>query len=211
MRLIFYTAMAALTVLPAFAQKYEIGFAGGGSFYNSNTVTNPKGNADAGFDSGWAAGVSVGSNMYSHLGGELRYSYLHNDAKLTSGAASATFGASAQVIHYDLLFHTASVGSKIRPYIAGGGGIKYYRGTGKEVPFQPLSDIALLTKANEIKGLISVGAGVKVALTQRTIFRVDVHDYITPFPTKVITPAINSKASGWFNNIVATAGISFAF
>jgi hypothetical protein len=211
MRLIFYTAVAALTVLPAFAQKYEIGFAGGGSFYNSNTVTNPIGNVSAGFSNGWVASVNVGSNMYEHLGGELRYSYLHNDVKLTSGATSANFGAEAHAIHYDFLFHTTSVESKIRPYVAGGGGIKYYRGTGTEVPFQPLSGTALLTKANEVKGLISVGAGVKVALTHRTLFRVDIHDYITPFPTKVITPAINSKASGWFNNIVVTAGISFAF
>ncbi len=211
MRLFLYTITAALTVLPAFAQKYEFGVAGGGSFYQSHTVTNPKGDAEAGFDNGWAASVAVGNNMYRYVGGEIRYTYLHNDAKLKSGSTSATFGSDAHVIHYDFLLHATPVGSVIRPYVAAGGGIKFFRGTGTEVPFQPLSNIALLTKTTEVQGLLSVGGGVKVALTKRTIFRVDVHDYITPFPKKVITPALNSKASGWFNNIVATAGISFAF
>ena len=211
MRFFLYIMTVALTVFPAFAQKYELALAGGGSFYQSHTVTNPKGDASAGFDNGWAGSVAVGNNMYQHVGGEVRYTYLHNDAKLSAGSAKATFGAESHAIHYDFLIHATPVGSTIRPYVAAGGGIKFYRGTGAEVPFQPLSNIALLTKTTEVQGLLSVGAGVKVALTRRMMFRVDVHDYITPFPSKIITPALNSKASGWFNNIVATAGISFAF
>jgi hypothetical protein len=211
MRIYLYTLTAALTVLPAFAQKYEFAVAGGGSFYQSHTVTNPKGDADAGFNNGWAASVAVGNNMYSHVGGEVRYTYLHNDAKLSSGGTNASFGAESHVIHYDFLIHATPVGSHIRPYVAAGGGIKFFRGTGTEVPFQPLSTVALLTKTTEVVGLLSVGGGVKFALTNRMMFRVDVHDYLTPFPKKIITPALNSKASGWFNNIVATAGISFAF
>lgn len=211
MRLLLYTITAALTVLPAFAQKYEFALAGGGSFYQSHTVTNPKGDASAGFDNGWAASVAVGNNMYSYVGGEVRYTYLHNDAKLSSGSTKATFGAESHAIHYDFLIHATPTGSHIRPYVAAGGGIKFYRGTGTEVPFQPLSSIALLTKTSEVQGLLSVGAGVKFSLTNRLMFRVDVHDYLTPFPKNVITPALNSKASGWFNNIVGTAGISFGF
>ncbi|MEP6538465.1 MAG: outer membrane beta-barrel protein [Bryobacteraceae bacterium] len=211
MRFLLYTLTAALTVLPAFAQKYEISLAGGGSFYQSHTVTNPKGDADAGFATGWAGSVAVGNNMYRHVGGEIRYTYLHNDAKLKSGSTTANFGAEAHLINYDFLIHATSTEATVRPYVAVGGGMKLYRGTGTEVPFQPLSNIALLTKTSDVQGMLSVGTGVKVALTSRMSFRVDVHDYITPFPRKVITPALNSKASGWFNNIVATAGISFAF
>src|SRR3989442_1029229 len=105
---------------------------------------------------------------------------------MTMTAALAVFPAFAQKYEFALA----------------GGGIKFYRGTGTEVPFQPLSTVALLTKTTEVQGLLSVGAGVKVALTHRMLFRVDVHDYLTPFPKKIITPALNSKASGWFNNIV---------
>jgi hypothetical protein len=211
MRFFLYTMTAALTVLPAFAQKYEFSVGGGGSFYQSHNVTNPKGDASAGFNTGWAATVAVGQNMYSHVGGEIRYTYLHNEANLSAGSAKATFGAEAHAIHYDFLIHATPVGSRIRPYVAAGGGIKFFRGTGTEVPFQPLSSVALLTKTTEVIGLLSVGGGGKLALTNRMMFRVDVHDYITPFPKKIITPALNSTASGWFNNIVATAGVSFAF
>ena len=166
MRFFLYTMTAALTVLPAFAQKYEFALAGGGSFYQSHTVTNPKGDASAGFENGWAGSVAVGNNMYQHVGGEIRYTYLHNDAKLSSGSTKATFGAESHAIHYDFLIHATSTESTIRPYVAAGGGIKFYRGTGTEVPFQPLSNIALLTKTTEVQGLLSVGAGVKVALDE---------------------------------------------
>ena len=56
--------------------------------------------------------------------------------------------------------------SGIRPYVAIGGGMKHYRGTGEEQPFQPLSNIAILTKTNDTKGMVSVGGGVKVQLTR---------------------------------------------
>jgi len=148
MRILLYTTIAALSLAPAFAQKYEFGVGGGGSFYQSKTITNARGNADAGFDNGWAATAYIGNNMYNHIGGELRYSYLHNDLKLSSGSATATFGGEAHAIHYDFLIHATPVKSTVRPYVAAGGGIKYYRGTGTEVQVQPMGNIALLTKTN---------------------------------------------------------------
>ena len=45
---IAYLLTAALVALPAFAQKYEFGVNGGVSFYDKKTVTNPRGDADAG-------------------------------------------------------------------------------------------------------------------------------------------------------------------
>jgi len=211
MRLILISIAAALTVAPTFAQKYEFGIAGGGSFYDSKTVTNPRGSADAGFNNGFALSVNLGNNMYSHVGGEVRYTYLQNEMKLSSGSSSATFGAQAHAIHYDFLIHATPTEATVRPYVAVGGGIKVYRGTGTEVAVQPLSSIALLTKTNEVQGMLSVGGGVKFRLTDRLMFRADVHDYITPFPKSVITPAQNSTVSGWLNNIVVTGGLTFTY
>jgi hypothetical protein len=211
MRKLSYTFLALLAVVPAFAQKYEFGVAGGGSFYQSKTVSNPKGDVDGGFSNGWLASAYVGQNMYTHLSGEIRYTYLHNDLKLSGGGQKATFGGEAHAIHYDLLFHTTPNGSKIRPYVAAGGGVKFYRGTGSEVVFQPLQTNALLTKTSQTVGLVSVGAGVKVAVTRRMSLRFDVHDYLTPFPDKVIQPNVNSKVSGWINNIIASGGVSFVY
>ena len=55
--------------------------------------------------------------------------------------------------------------SAVRPFVAFGGGIKMYRGTGEEQVVQPLSNIALLTKAQDLTGMLSIGAGFKVKLS----------------------------------------------
>jgi opacity protein-like surface antigen len=210
MKLILAFAAAVIAV-PAVAQKYEFGIQGGGSIYQSKEISNARGSVDAGFSPGWTGGITIGHNMYEHIGGELRYSYLDNDMKLTSGGTTDKFSGQAHAIHYDILIHSRGITSRVRPYVAVGGGAKIYRGTGAEQAFQSLSNIAILTKTNEPQGLASVGGGVKVKISDRMWFRFDVHDYLTPFPKKVITPATGSSVSGWLNNIVPTAGLTFTF
>jgi hypothetical protein len=209
MRHILIFAAAVLTV-PALAQKYEFGIHGGASIYQSKQISNSRGSADAGFSPGWVAGFTLGHNMYSHVGGEIRYSYLHNKMKLDSGGTKATFGGEAHAIHYDFLLHTADTAARVRPYVAVGAGVKLYRGTGAEQAFQPLSTIAVLTKTQDPQGMASFGGGVKVKMSDKMWFRFDVHDYLTPFPKKVIAP-VNGGVSGWLNNIVTTAGLTFTF
>jgi hypothetical protein len=211
MRLTLNLLAVALLAMPAFAQKYEFGILGGGSIYQSKQITNPGGNASAGFRMGWTAGVTVGHDMYKHIGGEVRYGFLHNQMKLTSGDSKASFGGQAHVIHYDILIHTRDTSSDVRPYVSFGGGLKMFRGTGAEQAFQPLSNIGILTKTQQTVALGSFGAGVKVRLSERTWFRFDVRDYLTPFPKEVIAPSPGSKVSGWINNIVPTAGLLFTF
>jgi hypothetical protein len=208
---IVYLLTAILIALPAFAQKYEFGVQGGVSFYDNKTVTNPRGSADAGFKLGYAAGFTIGHNMYQHIGGEIRYTFLQNEMKLNSGSTEATFGSQAHAIHYDFLIHAKGLNSPVRPYVAFGGGIKYYRGTGAEQAFQPLSNIAILTKTSDTKGLASVGGGVKLKMTDKIWLRLDVHDYLTPFPKNIIAPNSGSSVGGWMNNIVGTGGITFTF
>jgi hypothetical protein len=208
---IVYLLTAILIALPAFAQKYEFGVQGGVSFYDNKTVTNPRGSADAGFKLGYAAGFTIGHNMYQHIGGEIRYTFLQNEMKLNSGSTEATFGSQAHAIHYDFLIHAKGLDSPVRPYVAFGGGIKYYRGTGAEQAFQPLSNIAILTKTSDTKGLASVGGGVKLKMTDKIWLRLDVHDYLTPFPKNIIAPNSGSSVGGWMNNIVGTGGITFTF
>jgi outer membrane protein W len=209
---IAYLLTAVVCALPAFAQRYEFGVHGGMSMYDKKTVTNQqRGAADAGFSTGWVAGFTVGHNMYEHVGGEIRYTFLKNDMKLEGGSASAKFGSQAHAIHYDFLIHATDTKSAIRPYVAFGAGAKIFKGTGAEQPFQPLSNIAILTKTTDTKPMASVGAGVKVKATERMWLRFDVHDYLSEFPSKIIAPNVGSTAGGWFNNIVATAGFTFTF
>ncbi|HYP07191.1 MAG TPA: outer membrane beta-barrel protein [Bryobacteraceae bacterium] len=208
---IAYLITAVVCALPAFAQRYEFGVNGGVSLYNKKTITNSRGSADAGFKTGYAGGISIGHNMYEHVGGEIRYTFLKNDMRLESGSAEATFGAQAHLVHYDFLIHAADTAAAIRPYVAFGAGFKQYRGTGTEQLTQPLSNIGLLTKTTDFKPMVSVGGGVKIKMTDKIWLRFDVHDYLTEFPTKVIAPASGSSVSGWIGNIVGTGGITFTF
>ena len=41
--------------------------------------------------------------------------------------------------------------------------------------------------------MASVGAGVKVALTKKVFLRTEFRDYITAFPTQIITPPLGAK------------------
>ena len=56
-----------------------------------------------------------------------------------------------------------------------------------------------------------MGAGIKFVITHGLQLRVDVHDYITPFPAKVIAPALGASTSGWLQDFVAMAGLSITF
>ncbi len=206
-------AAAVLLVLAAsdaaLAQKWEIGGGAGGSFYTGKTVSRASVTGDAKFNSGWGATAYVGHNMYSRIGGELRYSFLKNDAKLASGSSQALFGANAHAIHYDVLLHATRVNSFIRPFVSVGGGIKIYQGTGNEVAAQPLGTLAYLTKTSEYKPLITFGAGIKVNASRRVGFRAEVKDYFSQFPKQVIAPASGASISGdWIHNFVAMVSVS---
>ena len=67
---IILLATAAATA--SFAQKWEVGGLGGGSFLSHVGVTAPTGTGTAGFQNGAAFGAYLGYNTYKHIGGELR-------------------------------------------------------------------------------------------------------------------------------------------
>src|SRR6266849_5842218 len=202
--------VCAVAVTPAaMAQRWEVGGGAGGGFYTSQDVSAPGGSAAAKIQSNVAGSAWLDNNGGGHWGGEVRYDYQRGDLQLSSGGTQATFGAETHALHYDFLWHATPNGSKIRPFLAAGGGIKVYQGTGTEAAFQPLSSFALLTKDQDLTGLISVGGGVKVQVAPHIQFRLDVHDYVTRFPNKVITPNQNSKVGGWLQAIVPIASIVF--
>jgi opacity protein-like surface antigen len=208
-----FTFLTLLATAPlAFAQSLEVGAGGGGNFYTSQTFANPAGNAAAKLASGFIVSAWLDNNTSGPLGGELRYDYEHSDLKLSSNGTSVSFGgARTNAIHYDAVLHFAPHEARVIPYVTGGVGIKDYSGTGKEQVFQPLSEIALLTKTSQFKPLIAVGGGIKFQVASNVTFRVELHDFLTPFPDKVIAPALGSKVGGWLSDFAATAGISFSF
>jgi outer membrane protein W len=203
--------LASVVAVPAaFAQKWEVGFGAGGSFLTSETITNPAGNADATRDPGLALSAWLDNNIGSGLfGGELRYDYEMGDLKLSSGGTSVKFGSQSNAIHYDFLYNFASSESAVRPYIAAGGGVKWYSGTGTEQVYQPLSNIAVFSDVRDMRALVSVGAGVKFNIAKSTMLRLEVHDYLTPFPSNLIAPVSGSSVGGWLQDFVVSAGLSF--
>lgn len=193
------------------AQEWEVGGAAGFGIYRNATVRNGSGSASAGFDNGFAAGVVIGQDLYDHFSGEVRYTFRDGDLKLSQSGQKAVMNGDSHAIHYDVLLHAMPRSARVRPYAAVGGGIRLFRGTGKESASQPLSDFALLTRTEEVKPLISVGGGVKFMVNSKTAIRVDLRDYISPSPEKLLVAAPGAKLSGWLNDVVPMVGVSFVF
>jgi hypothetical protein len=203
---------AAIGIAPAaMAQKWEFGGGMGGSFYTSRDATNNGLTATAGIKTDIAGSLWLVNNSQKNWGGEVRFDYERGDLQLQRPGSEAVFGAESYAMHYDFQYHFRDVESRVRPFVSAGAGIKVYRGTGTEAAVQPLSQFAFLTKTNEIKPMVSLGAGVKWQIARAVQFRLELHDYLTPIPTQVITPNVGTTLSGWLNNIVPMAGLSYTF
>lgn len=197
----------------AVAQQWEIGGAGGAGFLSNVSVASPAGAATAGFQNGFAAGGFFGQNLYPHLSGELRYAYLQSNLQIKSAGESGTFSGNAHAIHYDLLLHTNRRGSRAHTqyFLAVGGGLKVFRGTGQPAAFLPMSQFGYFTQTQAVKPMASVGAGMKYALSPRVSLRVEFRDYITAFPTRLIAPAPGAKYGTLLHDFVPMVGISYVF
>jgi Outer membrane protein beta-barrel domain len=211
MRLYRWLVLATLTATACSGQSWELGVAGGFGFYHDASITNPPLSAQAGFQSGAVASAEVGQDVWRYFGGELRYAYLWGDARLASGGQQATMGADAQAVHYDILAYFTPKGSKVRPYVSAGGGIKYYMANGSESALQPLGNFGFLTHANAVEGLFAAGAGIKAHIDEHWLVRVDFRYYLTPTPQQIFAPAAHSAVNGWLHNFVPMAGIAWTW
>ncbi|MBI4876253.1 MAG: hypothetical protein HY822_16580 [Acidobacteria bacterium] len=209
MAIIVSALAAAVTAQPGWAQKWEFGAGGGGSFYKSQTVTAGSASGRAGFANGFVATAYLGHNMYRHVSGEIHYAFGKNDLQLTSGGAKAAFAGQSHAVFYEFLVHSAPVGAKVRPFVAAGGRVKMYPGTGPEVTDTDLSHLAQLTKTQEWKGLLTFGGGVKIQASKRTALRIEFRDFLTQFPNRVITPNRGAKVGGWIHDFVPIIGLTF--
>jgi len=188
---------------------WEIGALGGFGWTNDLTVKGPAGSATTGLKSGAAIGVFGGDDTYNYFSGEARYLYRFNDLKLSSGNTSVDFGAHTHIAEGALLLHFRPRASHMRPFIAFGGGIKVLEGTGMESAAQPLGRFAALTATREILPTGDVGFGIKWNLRPHTRLRVEVRDYISSTPHKVIAAAPGASISGVMNDITGLVGLSY--
>lgn len=201
----FLAALAA----SCFGQQWEFGGSGGAGFLSNVNVSSPAGSATAGFETGGAFGGYFGQNLYPHWSGEIRYMYLQNDLHIQSGGTNASFSGNAHVLHYDVLYHTNRKESKMQAFVAVGGGLKLFRGTGAQQAYQPNYQFGYLTNTQQLKPMGDAGGGLRFELKPRIYMRLEVRDYITPFPEKIIAPAPGAKYGKILNDVVPMASISY--
>jgi hypothetical protein len=204
-RIIFLLTAAAAA---SYAQQWEFGGLGGGSFLNTVGVTAPAGSATAGFANGAAFGGYVAHHSSPNFSGEIHYNYMPTNLKLSSGGKETTFNGNSHAIHYDFVYNIHKRGSSAQFFVAAGGGVKIFRGTGQEHASQPLSGFGYLTKTQEFKPMGTVAVGVKVRIAPRIFLRTEIRDYITAFPKEVITPPAGVKYGTILNDLVPMVGIS---
>jgi hypothetical protein len=196
----------------ACAQEWEVGAIGGYGYAPHLTVNKGSASAETGISSGGVVGVFAGDDMYKFWSGELRYLYRFDDLKLSSGNVKApNFGAHTHIITTDFLGHFRPKGSTFRPFIAFGGGAKVMVGSGIESAGQPLGSFAALTATHEILPVGDVGAGVKIDLHKNLRLRVEMRDYISPAPNKVIAPAPGASLGGVLNDLQGMVGLSLTW
>src|SRR5262245_32230915 len=193
------------------AQHWEVGASAGAGFIPGVSVTSPQGSAKAGFQTGVSFGAFLGQNLYKNLSGEIRYSFMQRNLKLSSGGDSATFSGRQHAIHYDVIIHPSRKESRAIPYAIVGGGLKVFSGTGKEQSYQPLSQFGYFTRTTEVKPMVSVGGGVKFSIAPHVNLRAEFRDYITPFPKEVIAPAPGAKFGRILNDFIPMIGISYEY
>ena len=216
MRIVAVLVMSCAAAAVGQAQdKWEISAVGGASFYRDLKATgaNPPRSAKTGFFEGIAAGAVLGQTGGGHWGGEFRFLFQTNNMRLRAGegaSGQADFAAQSHSFHYDVLLYAARPDARVRPFVAGGPGLKVYQASGREQAFQPLGNIVIFSRENELKFQASAGGGVKVRVGRGAIVRFEVRDYITGIPRNFAAfPGV--RLNGQFHNFVGTAGIGVVF
>ena len=156
-------------------------------------------------------GVVFGQNLYEYVGGEVRWLYQFGGPQLKSNGLETNSTGYSNLITYDLLFHITHRESKVRPYVAGGAGVKIYTGSQRKVVSQPFLPSAVLRPETQAVAAISAGGGLKYQVSRDILLRVDFRTYFTPCPDRILRPIGVSYIRGWMYNFVPLGGISFVF
>ena len=201
----------ALLAVPLLAQpKYEVGLLGLISSYQSVDVTAPSGTGKTGADFGGGGGFLVGQTG-DHWGGELRYLFYRNNFTVDAGSAEASLAGQSHTIHYDVLYHFSDADANVRPFLAAGFGVKVFQPTGEEQENQAGSDLVLLTRTTQTRPVGDFGAGVKVKVGGRGLFRAEFRDYVSQTPTEVLAPSLGADVGDVLHQWTALFGFSWTF
>lgn len=193
------------------AQNWEAGGGLGYGAYHNGSIISTGGTAEAGIRNRFVATAFVTEDLFDHFSGEVRYVYHDGDTFLSSGSVRGLVQAQSHALAYDALIHVKPRGNRIRPYVGGGLGAKYYNTTGPTPSPQPLPRIAGMTNQSQWKPLFDLAGGVRVRVHDHITVRGDLHDYITTFPNHLFAPVANATVRGIFHQITPMFGIGVNF
>jgi len=193
------------------AQNWEAGGGAGYGFCLNASINAPGGTANAGIRNGLVVTGYVTEDLFDYFSGEVRYAYHKGDSFLSSGSVQGTVQGFSHALTYDALIHFTPRSSRIRPYLGGGFGAKYYESTGPTPIPQPLPKIAGITSQSQWKPLFDLAGGVRVRITDHLLVRGDLHDYITTFPRMLFVPVANATTHGVLQQISPMLGVGVSF
>lgn len=200
---------ALFCVLNCWAQPWEIGAGAGYGWYKNGSVMAPAGAASAGIRNRFSLTVFLSEERYDRISGEVRYTYQDGDPFLEAGGEKTNIQGQSHTFHYDVLFHWKDQEQRIRPFVAVGAGAKMFVVTGPANPSAPLQNIAQLTTRDQTRFVVSAGGGVKWKIAERVSLRIELRDYISQFPKRLIAPVPLATARGIFHQI--TPMICFSY
>lgn len=193
------------------AQRWQLGGTLGYGLYHGGAVIAPAGKAEAGVRNRFAAGFLASEDVHPYISGEIRYLYQDGDPFLEFGGKKSNIQGQSHAFHYDVVVHSRPSGARLRPYVSIGGGAKLYVVSGPAPRPQPFAAIATLTTNDQAKVLVTAGLGLKYAWRDHVALRVELRDYITTFPRRLIAPAESATARGIFHQFTPMLGVAWMF
>jgi hypothetical protein len=173
---------------------------------------NPALSAETGFLSRATIGVVFAENHYHHWGGEIRWLYQGGGPQIQLNHATTSMRGYSNLVTYDFVVYPVGRESGVRPYFAGGAGVKAYTASDFGFVSQlPTAGLAVLRPVTQAEPVISVGGGLKYTMAKHAQFRVDFRIYFTPTPNDVIRATGPSVIHGWLYELVPAAGLSYVF
>ena len=196
-------ALAAVFCSPAAAQYAEMGISGGYSRFQDGEIASFGG--FGGFREAYELGdgIRIGARMSfdyrAYFAHELAYSWqrakfrITTDDPATQSSSVSETGSNIHNYYYNFVAHATRRGSRVRPFVTGGGGMS---------SFVPPGASGL--SRGQTKFGYNYGAGIKFLVTNRYGIRFDVRDHITGKPFFRDSP-------GRLHNLETSATFSFLF
>jgi hypothetical protein len=161
---ILFTAL--IVIAPAsFVQNWEVGGMFGGGFTTGLTVTNPSVTQPRGFRTAFH-GRRSGPDPKLTL--ERRAPPTQSTTAISASPAQA-HPLLTPSIHYDILVSKRSHRTRIRPFVLLEA-CAIFEALARKLPTSR-SAVALLTKTNQWKPVVTLGSGIKYCLSRRVLLR----------------------------------------